>query len=151
MYEKLKLNPKRRLVTSEVVLSMYYAHAIYDEGYSDKAEAILQRIQTDNRVFEYDCFIRFTLLRILLETGRYEAAKNYVIRIEQLQSQLRHRSRNKRAIAYIAMSNIWLEAANRDFYNAVRHFEEVKMDDGKLYYYQRLNSYIERLLLEDKR
>lgn len=49
------------------------------------------------------------------------------------------------------MSNIWLEAANRDFYNAVRHFEEVKMDDGKLYYYQRLNSYIERLLLEDKR
>lgn len=37
-------------MTSEVVLSMYYAHAIYDEGYSDKAEAILQRIQTDNRV-----------------------------------------------------------------------------------------------------
>lgn len=150
MYEKLKLNPKRRLVTSEVVLSMYYAHTIYDEGDSDRAEAILKRVQTDSRVFEYDCFIRFTLLRILLETGRYEEAKDYVIRIEQLQSQLKHR-RNKRAIAYIAMSNIWLEAANRDFCNAVRHFEEVKMDDGKLYYSQRLNSYIERLLLEDMR
>lgn len=151
LYASLVERSHKRLTASEVALCIYYAHAIYDSGQPDTARAILETAQKDSRVFEHNCFIEFTLLRISLEEGKYEEAKNYAKRIEQLEKRLKYKHCSKQAAAYITMAGIWQKAANGDFDSIEKDFDRFEIKEGKAYYLMKLNEYIEELSPDKKK